>query len=190
MRSCRAKFNYGVTHQVKERLVDGIDEHVLAFARLCHRQCRLGRVLLEQRAEIGVCGRREFVRGVSGRSSCEHGRRCEERCHDAKLFGGDSRLVGFVLPCGHLARSGGHAGRRLGVRLLDKRRLGFHRHIILALLINQKRFTRLRGGAPNVPQLTQIDIDLDRLVRGVPRKPCHDLVIDDLGQIFGDLLLL
>ena len=75
-------------------------------------------------------------------------------------------------------------------RLLDKRCLGFHGRAVLALLINQKRFTRLRGGAPNMPQLAQIDIDLDGLVCGIPRKPCHDLVIDDFGQIFGDLLLL
>ena len=41
-----------------------------------------------------------------------------------------------------------------------------------------------------MPQLAQIDIDLDGLVCGVPRKPCHDLVIDNLGQIFGDLFFL
>ena len=41
-----------------------------------------------------------------------------------------------------------------------------------------------------MPQLAQIDIDLDGLVCGVPRKPCYDLVIDNLGQIFGDLLFL
>ena len=52
--------------------------------------------MLEQRAEIGVCGRREFVRGVSGRNSCERGRRREKRCHDTKLFGGYGRLVGLV----------------------------------------------------------------------------------------------
>ena len=41
-----------------------------------------------------------------------------------------------------------------------------------------------------MPQLAQIDIDLDGLVCGVPRKPCHNLVIDNLGQIFGDLFFL
>ena len=78
-------------------------------------------------------------------------------------------LVGFVLLYGHLAGFGSHAGRRLGARLLDKRRLDFHRRAVLALFIDQKRFTRLRGGASNVPQLTQIDIDLDGLVCGVPQ---------------------
>ena len=48
----------------------------------------------------------------------------------------------------------------------------------------------MRSGAPNVLQLTQIDIDLDGLVCGVPREPCHNLVIDNLGQIFGDLFFL
>ena len=41
-----------------------------------------------------------------------------------------------------------------------------------------------------MPQLAQVDIDLDGLVRGIPRKPCRDLVIDNLSQIFGDLLFL
>ena len=84
--------SYGVAHQVKERLVDGIDEHVLALLRLHYRRFRLYCVVLEQRAEIGVCGGREFVCGVSGRSSCERGRRREKRCYDTKLFGGYGRL--------------------------------------------------------------------------------------------------
>ena len=74
--------------------------------------------------------------------------------------------------------------------MLGFRRIDLCGHIVLALFVDQKRFTRLRSGAPNVPQLTQIDIDLDGLVCGVPRKPCHNLVIDNFGQIFGDLFFL
>ena len=107
--------------------------------------------------------------------------RCEQRCHDTKLFGGYGRLVGLVLPNGCLDRLDKRVCCGLGFRLLGIRRIDLCEHIVLALLINQKRFTRLRGDAPNVPQLAQVDIDLDGLVRGVPRKPCHDLVIDDLG---------
>ena len=117
MRSCRAEFDNGVAHQVKERFVDGIDEHVLALLRLHYRRFRLYCVVLEQSAEIGVCGGREFVCGVSGRSSCERGRRREKRCHDTKLFGGYGWLVGLVLPNGCRDRLDNRVGYGLGFRL-------------------------------------------------------------------------
>ena len=155
-----------------------------------YRRFRLYCVLLEQCAKEGICGGREFVCGVSGRSSCERGHRREKRCHDTKLFGGYGRLVGQVLPNGCHDRFDNRVGYGLGFRLPRVRCLGFYGCVVLALFVDQKRFARLRSGAPNVPQLTQIDIDLDGLVCGVPREPCHNLVIDNLGQVFGDLFFL
>ena len=124
--------------------------------------------MLEQRAEIGVCGRREFVRGVSGRSSCERGRRREKRCHDTKVFGGDGRLVGLVLLYGRHDWFGDCVGHELGFPSLGNCHLGIRKRAVLALLVDQKRLARLCGGAPNVPQLAQIDIDLDGLMCGIP----------------------
>ena len=155
-----------------------------------YRRFRLYCIVLEQRAEIGVCSRREFVRGVNGRSSCKRGRRHKKRRHNTKLFGGNGWLVGLVLPNGCRDRLDRRVRHGLGFRPFGACRIDLCDHSVLALLVDQKRLARLRGGAPNVPQLTQIDIDLDGLVCGVPRKPCHNLVIDNLGQIFGDLFFL
>ncbi len=133
---------------------------------------------------VRVRSRRQWAQPLRAGASAQ------KRCHDTKLFGGYGRLVGLVLLCGRRDRLDKRVCCGLGFRLLGVHRIDLCEHIVLALLIDQKRLTRLCGDAPNVSQLTQIDIDLDGLVRGIPRKPCHDLVIDDLGQIFGDLLLL
>ena len=94
-----------------------IDLTQLGHIRSAAAQTREALLIDEERAEIGVCGRREFVRGVSGRNSCERGRRREKRCHDTKLFGGYGRLVGLVLPNGCRDRLDNRVGYGLGFRL-------------------------------------------------------------------------
>ena len=137
--------------------------------------------MLEQRAKEGICGGREFGCGASGCSRYDRWRRCEERCHDAKLFGGNGWLVGFVALRRRRDRLGHHVGRRLGFRLLGFRRIDLCGHIVLALFVDQKRFARLRSGAPNVPQPVKIDIDLDGLghIRSAAAQTREALLIDE-----------
>ena len=119
--------------------------------------------MLEERSKIGFCGGIECGRGVGGR-----GRWCEERGYDAKLLSGDGRLASLVLLHGRRDWFGDRVGHGLGFRSFGNCHLGIRKRAVLALLVDQKRLARLCGGAPNVPQLAQVDIDLDGLMCGIP----------------------